>query len=391
MGGIIFKNAGDNASGEFIATSAILGLVSALNANLLLKKSEVMAKTLKGEEIEASEKLKQIRTTNVITNLTIVSTTLARYYMFNKKRIKPAAVLAGIPLGTVEELSMALSDRIVKYRATGGIFLAHQDGGNESLRIICKAWGLSRYIFLIMLDFLFLYGSAKILDLFAGLHEFTDAGLLPGQIGEMADIIPRDALGKKTEVRNPWKRFDRMNKEEGREHYHNTFPIVTKNRVYTSMYLETYDIVESVNNGKNILTCTLFLRKYRPPYPLELITVKPQKKGQRRTSFYRSIKVQNESVYTKLKSLRWADSIMDFGLSALVAIQKWYMMMEYSIYTPEEMLALSFATHLDRSRGVNKGENIGITEDKDGNIKVNKQVEELMGEITEETGIYHPA
>ena len=235
MGGIIFKNAGDNASGEFIATSAILGLVSALNANLLLKKSEVMAKTLKGEEIEASEKLKQIRTTNVITNLTIVSTTLARYYMFNKKRIKPAAVLAGIPLGTVEELSMALSDRIVKYRATGGIFLAHQDGGNESLRIICKAWGLSRYIFLIMLDFLFLYGSAKILDLFAGLHEFTDAGLLPGQIGEMADIIPRDALGKKTEVRNPWKRFDRMNKEEGREHYHNTFRIVTKNRVYTSM------------------------------------------------------------------------------------------------------------------------------------------------------------
>ena len=376
MGGIIFKNTGDNVAGEAVGNSAVLGAITALNTLLYLNKSEFMKKTLAGEEIDPSDKLKQIRTTNVITNLTIVSTTLARYYLSNKKRIKPAAVLAGIPLGTVEELSMALSDRVVKYRATGGIFLAHQDGGNESLRIICKAWGLGRYLFLIMLDFLFLYGSAKILDLFQGLHPFGEAGLPPGT--DIAPLIKRDALGKSTQVKNPWRRFDIMNKEEGREQYHCTFPIVTKNRVYTSMYLETYDIVEAVNNGKNLLTVTLFLRKYRPPYPLELVTVKPEKKGQRRTSYYRSIKVKNQSVYTKLKSLRWADSIMDFGLSALVAIQKWYMMMEYSIYTPEEMLALSFATNLDKSRGMDKGENIGITEKK-GETVVNDLTEQSMG------------
>ena len=168
MGGIIFKNAGDNAAGETVGNAVVLGIIGALNGLLYYKKAEIMKKTWNKEEISPADKLKQIRTTNVITNLTIVSTIIARYYLTNKKRIKPAAVLAGIPLGTVQELSMALSDRIVKYRATGGIFLAHQDGGNESLRIICKAWGLSRYIFLIMLDFLFLYGSDKILDLFQG-------------------------------------------------------------------------------------------------------------------------------------------------------------------------------------------------------------------------------
>jgi len=373
MGGIIFKNTGDDGKGEVVAGSVILGLIASLNAVLIGKKSKFMAKTLKGEEISASDKLKQIRTTNLITNLSVITSTLSRYYLYNKKRIKPAAVIAGIPLGTVEELSMALSDRIVRYRATGGIFLAHQDGGNESLRIICKAWGLSRYIFLIMLDFLFLYGSSKTIDLFQGLSEWGDPG------GQDTELLPdMNALGDLAEVKNPWRRFDIMNKDEGREHYHNTFPIVTKNRIYSSMYLETYDIVESVNAGMNVLTVTLFLRKYRPPYPLELVTVKPKKKGQRRTSFYRQEKAQDEAIYTKL-SLRWSDSIIDFGLSVLVAIHKWHMMMKYSVYTWEQMLALTFATHLDKSHGLDKGTNMGVNKDDDGVITVDSLVEESMG------------
>jgi len=377
MGGIIFKNAGDDATGEIVPTVNVLGIISMLNGVLYLKKSEIMKKTWHKEEIEPSDKLKQIRTTNLITNLTIVSTTLARYYFLNKKRIKPAAVLAGIPLGSVQELSMALSDRKLKYRATGGVFLAHQDGGNESLRIICKAWGISRYIFLIMLDFLFLYGSSKILDLFQGLHEFGEAGLPPGT--ETADLISRDKLGDLTEVKNPWRKFDLLNKEEGREHYHCTFPIVTKNRIYTSMYLETYDIVESVNNGMNVLTVTLFLRKYRPPYPLELKTVKPEKKGQRRTSYYRNVKVAEEDVNIKTKRLRWSDSLMDLGLSALIAAQKWYMMMEYGIYTWEQVLALSFATHLDKSRGLDNGGNLGFSRDKDDQFVMHDLLYDFMG------------
>ena len=370
MGGIIFKNAGDDESGETISVVVMTTLINSLNAGLLASKADLMIKTLKGEDIDPAEKLKQVRSTNFVVNLTMITYMLNRYYLSNKKRIKPAAVLAGIPLGTVRELSMALSDRILKYRSTGGVFLAHQDGGNESLRIIVKAWGIGRYLFLTMLDFLFLYGSAKILDLFGNSPFGTDVYADEGLLVDKADLD--------VQVRNPWKKFDAFNKDEGREEYHSTFPIVTKNRIFSSMYLETYDIVESVNTGMNMLTTTLFLRKYRPPYPLEFTRVNPEKKGQSRTAWYRQEKVKKESVYTKL-SLRWSDSIIDFGLSALVAIQKFNMMMELGFYTVEEMWALTFATHLDKGRGLNDGSNFGIFTDKNGNLKVDSIVESSMG------------
>jgi len=174
-----------------------------------------------------------------------------------------------------------------------------------------------------------------------------------------------------------------MNKEEGREEYHSTFPIVTKNRVFSSMYLETYDIIESVNTGMNMLTVTLFLRKYRPPYPLEMTTVISGKKGKTSVSWYRSKKVKDEAIWTKL-SLRWSDSIIDFGLSALVAYHKWNMMFKHSIYNFEEMMALTYATHLDKSRGMDNGEIIGIErEDPSGDIiKVNEEIEKGMGLMT---------
>ena len=373
MGGIIFKNAGDNVAGETVSTSVITGLIATLNAGLIAKKGDLMLKKLKGEDIDPADKLRQIRSTNFVVNLTIIATSLNRYYLSNKKRIKPAAVLAGIPLGTVQELSMALSDRILKYRATGGVFLAHQDGGNESLRIVCKAWGIGRYLFLTMLDFLFLYGSAKMLDLFKGITPFGEVPL-----GETLPLISKDVFGDSVQTRNPWRRYDEFNKEEGREEYHSTFPIVTKNRIFSSMYLQTYDIVESVNTGMNMLTCTLFLRKYRPPYPLEFTRVKPEKKGQSRTSWYRHQKVKDEAIWTKL-SLRWSDSIIDFGLSALVASQKFLMFMEYGYHTVEEMVALTFATHLDKSRGLNKGTNSGAMKDESGKVVLSNQLEQSMG------------
>jgi len=373
MGGIIFKNAGDDVSGEVLPTAVITTLINSLNAGLLASKGSLMLKKVKGEAIDPAEKLKQIRSTNFVVNLTMISTTLNRYYLTNKKRVKPAAVLAGIPLGTVAELSMALSDRILKYRATGGVFLAHQDGGNESLRIVCKAWGIGRYLFLTMLDFIFLYGSAKILDMFSGIGNFVEP-----YPNESVSLIDEEEFAESREKRNPWKKFDTFNKDEGREEFHSTFPIVTKNRIFSSMYLETYDIVESVNTGMNMLTITLFLRKYRPPYPLQMTNVNPGKERKQRTSWYRQEISKEESIYTKL-SLRWSDSLMDFGLSALIAIQKWEMLMELGFYTVEEMWALTFATHLDKSRGLNTGGIVGMQRKSNGEIIMSNLVSESMG------------
>ena len=372
---LIFKNADDYDGRSTEESSAILiSLISALSLYNTWLFGTNLQKKLKGE-LSTTDKLKQIRTTSIVSNVSIIATTLSRYYLLNKKRIKPAAVLAGIPLGTVEELSSALSDRVLKYRATGGIFLAHQDGGNESLRIICKAWGKDRYMFLILLDFIFLYGQSKALDMFSKLESNPFTGV--------STILTKKDLRETAKIVNPWRRFKRENVDEGREEYHMTFPIVTKNRIFSSMYLETYDIVESVNRGMNMLTVTLFLRKYRPPYPLELATVQTQNPKTKKidtTYWYRAEKVAEGSVYTKFKSLRWIDSMLDFGLSLIVIAHKYAMLMEYSIYTWDQMIALSFATHLDKSKGMNEGDIIGITESRDGTtIVLNEELERGMG------------
>jgi len=374
MGDIIFKNSGDDTKGQ---SNVLIGLISTLAGYNALMWG-INLKKKRNKTLSVSDKLIQIRNTNIATNLTLISYVLGRYYIGNTKRIKPAAVLAGVPLGTVEELSHALSDRIVKYRATGGVFLAHQDGGNESLRIVCKAWGNDRYFFLILLDFLFMYGRGKILDLFKN--------LTANPLGGVNAQLQKTKLTEMAQIANPWKLFDAKNADEGREEYHLTFPIVTKNRIFSSMYLETYDIIESVNTGMNVLTITLFLRKYRTGYPLEIIKITEKKKGKKEPDinyYYRSEKVKKSTIHVKFKkSLRWWDSIMDFGLSLLIMAHKYVMLYEYTHYTPEEMNALSFATHLDKTSGLNTGYNIGISEDNEGNITVDTTIEQTMGIVT---------
>jgi hypothetical protein len=351
--------------------SMLMATFTGINAAIF---AENTRKKLTGE-LTPSQKLNQIRTTNTLTNLTLTSWMMGQYYLGNEKKIAPAAVLAGMPLGTVEELSMALSDRLVKYRATGGVFLAHQDGGNESLRIICKAWGKTRNIFLILLDWLFHYGSAKGLDMFAS---YTSNILNP----EEKDIWSMTDLKDRSEVNNPWKHFDTTNTEEGRAEYHMTFPIVTKNRVYTNMYLETYDIVESVNNGMNVLTISLFLRKYKPPYPYIFVRVRNELKGQKQpdtTYWYRSQQALQSTLSLKVKSLRWLDSVMDFGLSLIVVMNKYYRIMEYTVHTPEEMHMLDFASSVDKGKGVNKINNTGITKENGKIVSLSDTCYEDMG------------
>ena len=367
---MIFRNADEDSR---LAITTLIVLIGALTAVSYGLGKYNRAKAEKGE-LSPTEKLSQIRTNNLVTNLTLISTILTRFYLTNTKRIKPAAVLAGIPLGTVDELSVALSDRILKYRATGGVFLAHQDGGNESLRIVCKAWGTKRYLFLILLDFLFLYGTSRTLDLFKGISFFGGDAAKP--------ILSKPDFAEEAQVSNPWRSFELTNMNEGQEEWHLTFPIVTRNRIFSSMYLETYDIVESVNTGMNMLTVTLFLRKYRPPYPLQLVGLEGEKKKKKvtdPTEWYRSEKVKNQPLVTKVSGLRWIDSILDFGLSLIVLTQRYLMMKEYTAYGWSEIIALSFATHLDKSTGLDKGINLAVFKDKDDNVNIPIAAVRAMG------------
>jgi len=219
-----------------------------------------------------------------ILNGIALSYSLARYYYGNLDEIKPSAVIGGIPLGTVEELSHGISDRDVRYRANGGIFLAHQDGGNESLRIVGKAYGPNRFIFLNMLDLLFLYGSSTRIDLLKlqseaaksspPFHYYTDFSQLENlPVNKNSVVVTRPDgtiatvdVARRVEANNQaWEEFDLKNISTGYHDKHLTFPVITKHRIYLSMYIETYSWRQSVDRtGQKQVEYTIFFRKYDP-------------------------------------------------------------------------------------------------------------------------------
>lgn len=199
---------------------------------------------------------------------------ITRYYLGIFGDIPPSAVIAGIPLATTIELSHGISDREVRYRSSGGVFLAHQSGGNESLRIIGQAWGPNRFIFLTMLEFLFIYGSSKVVDVLGGLPE-----AFPGQ----GNVVHKDGSELKTTDPvgiDPWEEVKLANISEGYKEQHLTFPVITKDRIYLSMYIETYTWRQRVDvEGRKMVEYTIFFRKYEPDdeYEYGVIETPPKK------------------------------------------------------------------------------------------------------------------
>lgn len=269
----------------------------------------------------------KIHLKNIFSNITLVMLNLMRYYFLNYMPIQPAVVMGGIPMPSTSEISHAMSDRILKYRATGGIFLAHQEGGEQTLRIVGKAWGKNRYIFLTMLDFLFLYGSAKVVDLFVD--------FITGGIGSIPQITPNV---------DPWIAINENSMDAGREEQHLTFPVITKAKVYTNMYIETYEFTESVDNGMNCLTYSIFLRKYQANYPY--------KYAEQQTEYGDSIWYYAEDKDDELISrLRNVDLMMEVGFSIAMVLYRFF----------QYLAGNSIETSIGHITGINiNQENLGL-------------------------------
>ena len=282
--------------------------------------ASLMAKIIKSLGSEVHSNIYRTDITNYFTNITQLAYSVYKFYFGNFTPHAPAAVVGGIPLASVEEISHAMSDRILKYRATGGIFLAHQEGGEQTLRIVGKAWGPNRYLFLIFLDMLFLYGSSKMVDVFAE------------ELGQKIDF----GVNMEPEVQ-PWQIFDLHSLDEGTQEKHLTFPIVTSTRIYTNMYIETYEFTESVEEGMDCVTYSLFFRKYVPDYPYRYYALKTP---QGNVEWYYRSDVGDENINT----FRLIDKITDVGFSLAMLM---YRIFQFAAgNSPEKSLALVSSLNL---------------------------------------------
>jgi len=290
--------------------------------------------------------------TNMSVNIVSTMLTLTRYYFGNEARIKPAAVISGIPLGTVTELSYAISNRVLKFRSKGGIFLAHQAGGDQTLNITGKAWGPNRFWFLIMLDFLFMYGQASTYDMFA-------AGLRSNNLISVSTekTLPEGILGK-----SPWAKIDLFDTDDGVEEKHLTFPVITRNRVYNNMYIETYDYKESVELGRNVIEYNLFFRKYLPETRYKFATILQEKeKDYELDEVWYYSEDEDDLVSKRLRNI---DLMTDLGFSLAMLVYRTFVILNKN--SPELNIAMTFGINLNKQVMGDYKEEVAIQLQYDG-------------------------
>lgn len=318
-----------------------------------------LIKTIRTLGLDAIKSFYKTDISNMFTNIAHLMYNTNRYYFGNFYSVQPAAVIAGIPLGSLQEVSHAVSDRVLKYRATGGIFLAHQEGGDQTLRLVGKSWGVNRYLFLSMLDILFLYGSPQIVDLF---NQNVEDMALAGQLSPIYNS------------NTPWLKYDLHSIDEGREEKHLTFPVITKSRIYTNMYIETYEFTESVENGLDCITYSIFFRKYRPEYPFKYSTTTDEEGN---PVVWYSVDESDEVV----NSFRAMDTMTEIGFTASMLAYRFFQYLSGN--SPESNIA--HITSIKLNEQVYGEENLGKSMQQAYNLDYNlaelsiEQKEELMG------------
>jgi len=321
-----------------ISQSSVVGqqLGGAIGGTMASIVAGVGAYMIKDKWASLKGKSGKVNMSNLVTNISTVMYDLMRFYFGSNLPTKPAAVLASIPLGTVTEVSNAMSRRDLKFRAVGGVFLADQEGGEESLRIVGKAWGPNRFIFLSLLDFLFMYGSAKTVDLFA---DFLKD---PLKIGVPT---PYFGVGNLPQSTNPWHTFEAFALDEGTADARLTFPVITRQKVYMNMFIETYEYTESIENGINVVEYVIFLRKLKIPPPFEFMEVMEAKGSGWSPQWYYKDNI-NDAAYRRFNII---NVFTGLGFSSAMIMYRFVSILVSGTFGFRETLISRFGIALNRS------------------------------------------
>jgi len=272
---------------------------------------------------------------NMAVNTILVIYSLSKYYIaVGLRKRPPSVILGGIPCATIDELSHAMSHELLKYRSKAGVFLAHQPGGNQTLRITGKAIGRNKYIFLIMLDMLFRYGNSRMMDLLANFPSSVGSE----QVAAHYSMLDVPKLSESLNL-DPWEILDRDSVDVGREEFHYTFPVVTKDRVYTNMYIETYEFTESIENGMDVISFTIFLRKFDQKFPNKYSASYPSDLRRPVIYYYK----EDEDDETMKKLSKW-DNFMDYSMSTALITTRIGMILASN--TPERTISALFGMRM---------------------------------------------
>jgi len=156
---------------------------------------------------------------------------------------KPDIIIGTMPFYSAQKLERGMSDRALKYRAIGDIFLAHQRGSTDTLRVDMTLFGPYRGWYLLYLLSLQQVGESKLKQL------------------------PLIANGPKVSGEElPSERLKLPKKGKVQFESHTTFPIITQTAFMLDMFLQTIEWHQEQDDGGHDFTFVhLLFRKHIDP------------------------------------------------------------------------------------------------------------------------------
>lgn len=155
--------------------------------------------------------------------------------------IKKACFLGPVPLQHVREIEVARSGQKLKFRATGSVFLAKQEGGGtDAVRITGKLYR-DEVIMLLLLFSLYEWGTGRVKDLDLSNPQPFDLELIRKK---------KNMLKVDTEMANAGVEA------------HNTFPFVSRHVIIPNCYIETLSFEERIENGIDVINYDVLLRTF---------------------------------------------------------------------------------------------------------------------------------
>lgn len=207
--------------------------------------------------------------------------------------MKPDLIIAGLPVYHVNKMGHGASDEIMKYRSTGGIFLAHQRGGKHTFKFTAKLFGPNRYLIVKALETLQRYGAEEAKSIIGNL-------VMAQQLGwsNVRDVDPKSIIDvdSGSDLINYTKHGDIDDQEYIT---HRTYPIITDTKIYMDMYMETMTYSRDIKHGANVIEVNCLFRKFTPPLYYQSTVHNPDQK--RTKKYYRTFISEKELVFLK----RW--------------------------------------------------------------------------------------
>lgn len=220
-----------------------------LNPLIKEKREKIGFKLIK-EKIKAIDKSsRKIKAAAALFTTLAIGTTLMSIFdqPIKGTTLKPEVILGTVPLFSVQMIERAKSDRKLKNRALGDVFLAHQKGNKDVLRVDATLTGPYRFIYLTFLAQLQVEGMSKKQNI--GLT--SDATISIAGVGDYAgELADKKVLN-----------YD----------VHKTFPIITRTAILFNMYLQTIEWHQSVEDGKGVIKVHLLFRKYFPTSAFKVV------------------------------------------------------------------------------------------------------------------------